>query len=90
MFDIFAARKSKSDVFAEKLDKINSENRTMKTVLVTAISKMTDLMIHNMPKLALEQDQVSSATPGEQEEAPRKVHKCTYNCTPYCCKIYDD
>ena len=90
-FLLFEARKSKSDLFAEKLDVINSENRAVKNVLVTAISKMTDLMIHTQGNKEATPVQVTISAPVEKEEEPsRKRHKCSNLCPPYCCKLYDD
>ena len=85
-------------MFAEKLDMINSENRTVKNALVTAISKMTDMFINPLanqdskPQGAAQdvQPPAGAAQEVQPQEQTRKVHKCTYNCPPYCCKRFDE
>ena len=88
--NLFAAQKSKSDVFTKKLDVINSENQTVKQALVSAITKMTDMMIHTLPKKESNSAVAAGHGQDEPEQASRKIHKCTDNCAPHCCKIYDD
>ena len=73
---------------ADKLEKINTQNQAMKEVLVTAISKMTDLFIKNPPVMPAEE---AAEKPGQSPtRAGLKLHNCTYTCPPHCCKLYDD
>ena len=52
-------RKSKSELVSEKLDEMNNQNMKMKAVLMTAITRMTELVIHQPPS------QFNGCTPAE-------------------------